>query len=125
MSIFFEDNLKREINGRRIIAVVCAGGMTSSMLAQRMQKFIDESNLPYYVMFSGIEALADPDFTKLYVDNIEVVYVSPQVHHQYQFAKDAMAHYDIPVFKIEGKVFGTMDYRTVVQDALNCIRDKQ
>ncbi|GAB3531987.1 PTS sugar transporter subunit IIB [Photobacterium alginatilyticum] len=125
MSIFFDRHLTEEINGRRIISIVCGGGLTSSMMAQRMQKFIDESELPYYVMYSGIPALEDTDFLNLYADKIEMVYVSPQVHHSYQQAKESMASYNIPVFKIEGKVFGTMDYKRVVSDALACIRSRE
>lgn len=95
MSVFFDRHLTEKINGRRIISIVCGGGLTSSMMAQRMQKFIDESELPYYVMYSGIPALEDTDFLNLYAD------------------------------KIEGKVFGTMDYKKVVSDALACIRSRE
>lgn len=121
MSIFFDRHLHDEINGRKIISIVCGGGLTSSMLAQRMQKFIDESELPYYVMYSGIPSLEDTDFLNLYADRIEVVYISPQVHHNYKLAKECMAPFNIPVFKIDGKTFGTMDYKTVVSAALACI----
>lgn len=121
MSIFFDNNLLNNINGRKIISIVCSGGMTSSMLAQRMQKHIDEQKLPYYVMFSGIESLGDTDFLSLYSNMIKVVYVAPQVHHQYEFAKESMAPFKVPVFKIDGRVFGTMNYKLMVSDALACI----
>ncbi|WP_070964385.1 PTS sugar transporter subunit IIB [Vibrio sonorensis] len=112
MNQLFDYHLEHKVGDRQIVAVVCAGGMTSSMLTQRMQKHFDELNMPYYAMYASIQALIDPDFHALYLDKLAMVFTSPQVAHYHDQAKAAMK--SIPVEKIEPRVFGTMDYQKVV-----------
>ncbi|MGF1910888.1 hypothetical protein L4C38_15755 [Vibrio kasasachensis] len=121
MSSLFSYDLNNVIADRKIIVVVCSGGFTSSMMAQRMQKYMDELGKPYYVMYASIQALIEPDFLELYAKNISLVFISPQVNHYYEEAREQMTGYEVPVLKIESRVFGTMDYENLVNTALQTL----
>ncbi|WP_260258382.1 PTS sugar transporter subunit IIB [Vibrio intestinalis] len=117
MQHFINYDLTDEIAGRSVVAVMCSGGFTSSMMAQRMQKHVDKLGLPIYVMYASIQALETEDFMSHYGRKIRVVFVSPQVQHYFEYAKKAVADYPMELLKIEFRDFGTMNYEKLVDQA--------
>lgn len=117
MQHFYNYDLTDEIGDREVVAVMCSGGFTSSMMAQRMQKHVEELGLPIYVMYASIQALETEDFMSNYGRKIRVVFVSPQVQHYFEYAKKAVADYAMELIKIEYRDFGTMNYQKLVAQA--------
>ncbi|WP_260258618.1 hypothetical protein [Vibrio intestinalis] len=118
----FDHQIQQEIGDRQVIALMCAGGFTSSLLARAMQNYLDQHQLPYYVMYSAVTLLSNPSFLEDFGRKVSLVMLSPQVHYYFDDAQQALNFYDIPVSKIEKQDYCRIDYQRVSEVALDNLR---
>ena len=90
------------------ILLVCAAGMSTSMLVKRMREHAEAVNIP-----ANINALAKEQIKKNAVD---VVLLGPQVRFQ-KSEIEAIAQGKIPVAVIDMKSYGQMDGQAVFEQA--------
>lgn len=93
------------------IILCCAGGMSSSLLVQRMQKIAAQRGVPYPIEAIGVtqaELRPDPDAA--------CILIGPQV----RFSKELVeqANPDIPVALISMVDYGRMNAENVLNQAL-------
>ncbi|MDA0147400.1 hypothetical protein [Vibrio sp. LaRot3] len=118
----FDHQTQQDIGDRQVIALMCVGGFTSSLLARAMQNYFDQHQLPYYVMYSAVTLLSTPSFLEDFGRKVSLVMLSPQVHYHFDEAKQALSFYDIPVRKIDKQDYCQIDYQRVSEVALDNLR---
>ncbi|EUJ31686.1 PTS system cellobiose-specific transporter subunit IIB [Listeria floridensis FSL S10-1187] len=96
------------------ILLVCAAGMSTSLLVERMKARAAELNIE-----SEIEALSISEASNK-IDSVDIVMLGPQVRYQEKQIKD-MAAGRIPVTVIDMLAYGKMDGTAVLDKALELI----
>ena len=96
------------------IKLFCAGGMSTSMLVQKMQTAAKEQGLEV-----GIEAKSVTEAAKV-IDNVDVLLLGPQVGYQ-KGEMETLAAGRIPVDVIDMRDYGTMNGKKVLAHALELI----
>ncbi|HDU4266832.1 PTS sugar transporter subunit IIB [Klebsiella sp. GG_Kp157] len=95
------------------ILLVCAAGMSTSMLVKRMQE--QAENIKAQV---NINALAISEAKEKIKNNeVDVVLLGPQVRFQKKEIEE-VAQGEIPVAVIDMKYYGQMDGKAVLESAL-------
>ena len=97
------------------ILLVCAAGMSTSMLVKRMQDHAKSIGLEV-----DIEALSISD-AKDKVDSIDIVMLGPQVRYQ-KAEVEEIVNGRIPVLVINMKDYGSMNGKAVLETALAAIQ---
>ncbi|MDG3062448.1 PTS sugar transporter subunit IIB [Lacticaseibacillus casei] len=98
------------------IMLVCAAGMSTSMLVARMQKAAEKDGITVNIFATSA---SDAD-NKLAAENPDVLMLGPQVRYlEGQFKKDL----DIPVSVINMQDYGLMNGEKVLKASLKAIDD--
>lgn len=98
------------------ILLVCAAGMSTSMLVKRMKDHAEAGNIEV-----NINALAISEAKEIINKNgADVVLLGPQVRFQKSEIED-VAQGKIPVAVIDMKHYGQMDGKSVLDTALNLL----
>jgi len=96
------------------ILLVCAAGMSTSMLVKRMQDYAQSVGESV-----DIEALSISE-AKDKVDQVDVVMLGPQVRYQKAEVEEAV-NGRVPVLVIDMKDYGAMNGKAVLETALQAI----
>lgn len=101
------------------ILLVCAAGMSTSMLVKRMQDRAGAAGIA-----ANINALAISEAKeKIKKNEVDVVLLGPQVRFQKNEIEE-IAQGRIPVAVIDMKSYGQMDGQAVLDNALQLLADK-
>ncbi len=105
---------------KKKIYLFCSAGMSTSMLAQAMQKVGDEHNLPVEVRAFPIGRVDDVARD----ERPACVLLGPQVHHQYEETKARIeGELDIPVGILDQQAYGMMDGEASLKYAVKLIKN--
>ena len=96
------------------ILLVCAAGMSTSLLVNKMLDAAKEKGVEV-----EITALPVSEASKL-VDQVDIVLLGPQVRFQ-KPQVDALVRGRIPVEVIDMRLYGTMNGKAVLENALTKI----
>ncbi|SPN75129.1 PTS sugar transporter subunit IIB [Brochothrix thermosphacta] len=96
------------------ILLVCAAGMSTSLLVNKMKAYADEVGVEV-----SIEALSISEASKK-IDTADIVMLGPQVRYQ-KPQVDEMVAGRIPVLVIEMKDYGMINGKAVLETALKAI----
>ncbi|GMO53545.1 MAG: PTS sugar transporter subunit IIB [Termitinemataceae bacterium] len=94
------------------IVLVCAAGMSTSMLVQKMQDSAKKNNKDV-----SIKAVAESDFAN-HADGVNVLLLGPQVRFKFDEMKAAWEPKGIKVSVINQVDYGRMNGEKVLNDAL-------
>ena len=97
----------------------CNAGMSTSLLASKMQKVATEHNLP-------IEVKAFPDSKLDQIINEfhpDCILLGPQVKYLYDKVVERYGHLGQPIFVIDSKDYGNMDGERVLKVALKKVKE--
>lgn len=94
------------------IALVCAGGMSTSMLVTNMRKFASEDD---YIEAYGWSTLEDV------IDQYDVVLVGPQISFQYDKIKAICDQHGKKCAQISMAVFGSMNGEAAMKIAADVL----
>ncbi|MGL4451034.1 MAG: PTS sugar transporter subunit IIB [Sarcina sp.] len=100
------------------VYLFCSNGMSTSLLASKMQKVADSFKLP-------MEVKAFPHGTIREVvdrENPDCILLGPQVKYLYNETVEAMEGKNIPVAVIDSAEYGKMDGETVLKRAVLMIK---
>lgn len=97
------------------ILLVCAAGMSTSMLVKKMRESAESKGIE-----ADINALPVTEAPKV-IDEVDVVMLGPQVRYQLKTVED-MAKGRIPIKVIDMLSYGKMDGEAVLNDALALIK---
>lgn len=93
------------------IMLVCCAGMSTSLLVTKMKKAAQEQNIE-----AEIFAVAEADAKKH--EDVDIVFLGPQVRYLLSKMKAYMEPKGIPVVVIDTIKYGTMNGKAVLEDAL-------
>ena len=100
------------------ILLCCAGGMSTSILASRMEKEATECSLE-----SKIWAVPVGSLEKHIKDGVDVVLIGPQVRYKMDEVTKICAEYKIPNGLIPMADYGSMNGKKVLNFALELIKN--
>ena len=87
------------------ILVVCAGGISTSILVENMKMHADN--------YDTIKATS-LDHLKHYIDNVDVVLAAPQISFAIEQLEMKCKEKNIPLFVIDKQIYGNMDGKAVM-----------
>lgn len=96
------------------IYLFCSAGMSTSMLATRMQEAADEQKKLVYVEAIGFSHMEET----LQHDAPDIIMLGPQIKYMYDEIVEKYACYQRPITMIESIDYGMMDGEAVLQKAL-------
>ncbi|WP_297131036.1 PTS sugar transporter subunit IIB [Terrisporobacter sp.] len=106
---------------KRKIYLFCSAGMSTSLLASKMQKVADEHSLPIEV-----EAFPYLEIDKIVEErNPDCILLGPQVKYMYNEIKSKFEPKGLPVQVIDMSDYGTMNGEKVLKTAIKLIKASQ
>lgn len=93
------------------ILLVCAAGMSTSLLVNKMKAAAKEKGVEI-----NIEALSISECSSV-IDSVDIVLLGPQVRFQ-KPQVDKLANGRIPVEVIDMKLYGTMNGKAILESTL-------
>lgn len=103
------------------IYLFCSAGMSTSMMASKMQKVADLHTLDIEV-----KAFSDNLLDKIITEqNPDAILLGPQVKYLYDKVVDRYGHLGKPIFVIDTEEYGNMDGERVLKRAILEIKKKK
>ena len=100
------------------VYLFCSAGMSTSMLASKMQKVATSHDLPIEV-----EAFPDGKIGQIVEErHPDVILLGPQVMHRYQEIAEKFASTKIPIAVIDQTTYGMMDGEKVLKTAIKMLK---
>ncbi len=99
--------------------LVCAAGMSTSLLVNKMKSVANSEMGGNLEIFALSESEAQGQ-----MDSVDVVLLGPQVSYIYDSFKKIGDEYKIPVAIIDPIIYGRMDGKQVLNDALQMLADR-
>ena len=96
------------------ILLVCAGGMSTSILANKMKVAAKEKGLAIEVDALGVLQCESV------IDTVDIVLIGPQVRYQ-KPQVDELVNGRVPVEVIDMKLYGTMNGKAVLEGVLKTL----
>ena len=96
------------------ILLVCAGGMSTSLLVERMRKEIEKRNLKDV----KVDANAIENLEKI-IDDYDVILVGPQIRYKEPYIKNRCGEHKKPYTIIPPAIYGLVDEARILDFALN------
>lgn len=100
------------------IYLFCSAGMSTSMLAKKMQESADSYKIP-------VEVSAHPHNQLVEIvkrDNPDCILLGPQVKYLLNETENLLAEYNTPVEVISAQAYGLMDGEAVLKQAVKMIK---
>lgn len=100
------------------IYLFCAAGMSTSMLAKKMQDSANQYKLP-------VEVSAHPHNQLVEIvkrDNPDCILLGPQVKYLLAETKELLAEFNKPIEVIGAEEYGTMNGEAVLKQAVKLIK---
>jgi PTS system cellobiose-specific IIB component len=94
------------------IVLVCAAGMSTSILVQKMKEAAQKNSID-----ASIKAVAEADFAN-HADGVQVLLLGPQVRFKFDELKSAYEPKGIKVAVINQIDYGRMNGEKVLTDAM-------
>ena len=106
---------------KKKIYLFCSAGMSTSLLASKMQKVADEHKLPIEV-----EAFPYLEIDKIVEEkNPDCILLGPQVKYMYNEIKAKFETESLPVSVIDMTDYGTMNGEKVLKTAIKLIKSSK
>lgn len=104
---------------KKVIMLICAAGMSSSLLVENMKEVAAERNLDITILaVSALEALGKLDSRR-----IDVLLVGPQVRYMIPKFEPKAAEKSIPIDSINESDYRTMNGANVLDRAMSLINN--
>ncbi|MNW44464.1 Lichenan-specific phosphotransferase enzyme IIB component [compost metagenome] len=113
----------KEFKGEKImntIMLVCAAGMSTSLLVTKMQKTAEEKGIKVDIF---AKSASEIEFT-LKERNVDVILLGPQVKYLKKQLETKLADKNIFIEAINMQHYGMMNGEKVLEDALQLIKSK-
>lgn len=103
------------------VYLFCSAGMSTSMLASKMQEVANAHNLPMEV-----EAFPDGKIGQIIEEkHPDVILLGPQVKYRYNEIVDKYGDKGIPIEVIDSAAYGMMDGEKVLKSAIKLIKSNK
>ncbi|QIK68953.1 PTS sugar transporter subunit IIB [Erysipelothrix sp. HDW6C] len=103
------------------VYLFCNAGMSTSLLASKMQQVANEYKLPIEV-----KAFSDSKMEQIIKEfNPDVILLGPQVKYRLEPTIEKYGHLGIPIEVIELEDYGNVDGERVLKRSIKLIKDKE
>lgn len=106
---------------KKRVYLFCSQGMSTSMLAQKMQKVADENKFPMEVEAHPHGTIAEVVQSK----HPDVIMLGPQVKYLYDETVAKFSDSGIPVLMIASEDYGSMNGAKVLKQALVALKNNK
>lgn len=103
------------------VYLFCAAGMSTSMLAKKMQEAADKYKLPVEVSAHPHNQLVDI----VSRDNPDCILLGPQVKYLLAETESLLSEFNKPVDVISAEAYGLMDGESVLKQAIKLIQENK
>mgnify|MGYP003987159025 CR=1 FL=1 len=103
------------------VLMVCAMGMSSSLIEQKTAKVAEEKGVPFELKALETPEIARWDFKENYVD---VVLVAPQVRFKKKSLEQAAGPYGSIVINIDPVAYGMVDGEKIFDQVMEAIAER-
>lgn len=90
------------------VLLLCSGGMSTSLLMNKMYKAAKDINMEIEIEARSIQ------MAELYIDSVDIVLIGPQVRYL-KGKVDKLVNGKIPVEIIDMKLYGTMNGKVILE----------
>jgi len=97
------------------IYLFCAGGMSTSLLVNKMKEAAAAMGKEYFIEAHGVGSV------EKYIDDADCVLLGPQI--AYTLKKVQADHPEKPIASIEMRTYGTMNGKAVLETAMKMMGD--
>lgn len=104
----------------KTIMLVCAAGMSTSLLVKKMQKAAESKGIEVEIF---AKSASEVDIT-LKNKNIDVLLLGPQIRYMHKQLEEMLSTKNIPVGTISMQHYGMMDGEKVLDEAIRLIERK-
>lgn len=106
---------------KKKVYLFCSQGMSTSMLAKKMQDVADAHNMPVEV-----EAHSHGLLNKIVTEKKpDVIMLGPQVKYLYEETVKNFGSYGAPILMIKSEDYGVMDGEKVLKQAIIALKKKK
>lgn len=103
------------------VYLFCNAGMSTSLLASRMQKVATEHNLPIEV-----KAFSDSKMEAIVQEfNPDVILLGPQIKYRYEPTVEKFGHLGIPIEVIDLEDYGNVDGERVLKKSIVLMKNNK
>lgn len=103
------------------VYLFCNAGMSTSLLASKMQKVANEYNLPIEV-----KAFSDSKMESIVNDfNPDVIFLGPQVKYRLEPTIEKFGHLKIPIEVISLEDYGNVNGERVLKQAILLMKENE
>lgn len=95
------------------ILLVCATGMSTTLLVGKMLKLIEEGDI--------VDAFQEDALSDV-IDNYDCVLVGPQLRYKYKYMEVIAKEHQKPIALIDMKVYGAIDGKMALQQAKDLVK---
>ncbi len=99
------------------IQIICANGMSSTLLSKNIKKEAEKLNLEVEVGSYFIS-----NYKEMPLNEIDVILLAPQVRHQFDEVNSFLKDYNLVVMKIDMYDYGLMNGAAVLEKILKEIK---
>lgn len=93
------------------ILLICSGGMSTSLIMQKMMKSAEDRGLQVKIESASAENLED------IISGYDVVLVAPQIKYRYDRVAEVAKSHSKPIGLIDGVLYGTMNGAGILKQA--------
>lgn len=104
---------------KKRIYLFCSQGMSTSMLAHKMQEVANSNNMPVIVEAHAHGLLEE----KIQEDHPDVILLGPQVKYLYKETIEKFGHCGAPIEVISSEDYGVMDGAKVLKMSLLALKN--
>ena len=101
------------------ILLVCAGGMSTSILMNKMKKALTSEQADWDIIARPIETIRD------YIEEYDVILLGPQVKHKLEKIKDEFKEFGKPIDMISPIDYGMGNGTAVLKQAIELVQEKE
>lgn len=104
------------------VLMVCAIGMSSSLIEQKTSKVAEEAGVPF-----EIKAIDVPEVGRWSFDEnpVDIVLIAPQARFKKRSIDEAATPYGIVVENIDSVAYGMIDGEKIFEQIMDALKDKQ
>ena len=103
------------------VYLFCAAGMSTSMLAQRMQEVADQHKLPMEIKAFPIGTVGDV----IEKEHPDCILIGPQSKYMFEEVNSKYGNMGIPIHVIDQAAYGMMDGEKILKTAIKLIKENK
>ena len=103
------------------VLMVCAIGMSSSLIEQKTSKVAEEAGVPFEIQAIDVPEVGRWNFEE---DPVDIVLIAPQARFKKRSVEQAAGQYGIVVENIDSVAYGMIDGEKIFQQIMDALEDK-